>query len=163
MARKRKAKPVVPTTFPLSLGWVVSNAFAPPLFFPLLALVMAIAAGPETSRPDIAAVVAIILGAIVALILAISLRPLLRTLLSDRNVELRANELYVPVVKLFQRRPWTIPLGELERITAPRKSGGSTQIVLQVRGGRNHTFPANVLQDQHAMIGAIQRRIGHGA
>jgi hypothetical protein len=163
MARKRKAKPVAPTTFPLSLGWIVSNAFGPALFLPLLALVMLIVLGPETSVPDIAAVAAIILGAIVAVILGINLPSVLRTLLSDRSIELREHELYVPVVQLFQRRPWTIALGEIELVSSRRRSGGSTKIVLQVRGGRNHSFPAVVVQDYHALLGAIQRRIGRGA
>jgi hypothetical protein len=158
--RERKARPIAPTAFPLSLGWVVSDAFAPRLFIPMIGLVMLIALGPETPRPDIAAVAAIVLGAILAVIVAINLPGYLRTLTSDRCIELREHELHVPVVTLFQRRPWDIPLSELDSISAPRKSGGSTKLVLALRGGRRHTFSASVVQDRHALISAIERRIG---
>lgn len=159
--RERKAEPVAPTSFPLSLGWVVSNAVAPPLLFPLFALTLLVSLGPATSMPTLAIGAAIVLGAIIAVIVAINLPGFYRTVVSDRSIELREHELHVPVVTLFQRRPWVIPLGELLSISDTRKSGGSTKLVLALRDGRTHTFSASVVQDRYALISAIERRIGN--
>lgn len=159
--RKRKAEPAEPRSFPLALGWVVSGALVPRLLLPLFALAALIALGPETSRPDLAAVAAIALGASLALVIAINVPSYLRTLRSDRNIELRADELHIPVLKLFQLRPWDIKLADLQAIMITRKSGSSSKLELVLRDGRIHRFGAEVVQDRYALISAVERRIGN--
>ncbi|MEO8707368.1 MAG: hypothetical protein ABI867_45490 [Kofleriaceae bacterium] len=130
------------------------------MLLPMFALVLLIALGPQTSQPDAALIAAIVVGAMLTLILAVNLPGFLRTLRSDRCIVLGVDALHVPVLKLFQRRPWIIPFSELMSITAPRKSGGSTQLVLALRSGKLYTFSASVVQDRHALITAVDRRIG---
>ncbi|CAN5698540.1 hypothetical protein BH11MYX3_BH11MYX3_07320 [soil metagenome] len=160
MAKARKVKVAAPTSFPLSLGWVVSLALGGWMLLPMFSLILLIAIGPQTSQPEAALIAAIVVGAMLALIIALNLPGFVRTLRSDRCVVLGDHALHVPVIKLFQRRPWTIPFTELMSITAPRKSGGSTQIVLALRSGRLYAFSASVIQDRHALLSAVDRRIG---
>ncbi len=159
MARKKNQKVAAATSFPLSLGWVVSLAFSGWMLLLMFSLVFLIALAYESSEPQ-AVVAAIVVGSVLALILAINLPGMLRTLRSDRCVVLGDTALHVPVLQLFQRRPWIIPFSELMSITSSRKSGGSTQIVLALRSGKVHTFSASLIQDRYALIKAVDRRIG---
>ena len=136
------------------IGAAIGCAASGPFYALCLLLVLLIAA-------IVAAVAALVISAVVAVILAINLRPFYRTLVSDRTIELRDHVLHVPVVTLFQRRPWDIPLSELVSISAPRKSGGSTKLLLALRDGRTHVFSASVVEDRYALISAIERRIGN--
>jgi hypothetical protein len=149
---KGKAKHAAPepSSFDLSLGWVAAETLVVPGTTLLLLLVVI---AKFSDAASLAAQVGIL-----AAFVAIRGPLLVYTLLRDRRIDIRNDALHIPIVHVFQFRPWTIPLADLVSVSETRKSGGSAKIVIAMRGGSVKRFGASVLRDRHRAIKALDRR-----
>jgi hypothetical protein len=146
---KTKVKHADTGAFSLSLGWVaVESLLGPGAMLVILFIALDRFADASSATAQIA-----IVGAFVAIRLPL----LVYTLARDRRIVLGKDELRIPVVSVFQLRPWRISLDDLVGIEEQRKSGGSGKVVLTLRGGRTRKFPVNVLRDRGSVIKTIER------
>jgi hypothetical protein len=149
-SKKQPAQPAA-SSFALSPGWLAAETFlVPGATLLLVFVVLAKYADAGSASLQIGVV-----GAFVAIRLPL----LVWTLARDPRIVIGTDALRVPIVGVFQFRAWTIPFDELASVSASRKSGGSSRIVLGLRGGRTRTFAASVVRDREQLIKALERRI----
>lgn len=96
---------------------------------------------------------------LIAAVVAVRLPLLVYTLAKDRRIVLGKDELHIPIVGVFQFRPWNIPFEDIVSIEEQRKAGGSSKVVIQLRNARPRRFAASVLSGERGnVIKAIERR-----
>jgi hypothetical protein len=169
MSKRRRGKqeagkhqPAGPISFPLSLGWVVSRTVIIPPLILVMPVVLLGALAQSISSPAVFGAAVVAFGAIAGLMIAVRVPLVLYTLLFDRYVVLGKEELHVPILGLFQFRPWNIPIRDIVTMVDKREPGSSTKLVLAIKGGRTLSFYADLIKDRTAVVRAVERRIRQG-
>jgi hypothetical protein len=95
---------------------------------------------------------------IVAVFVAIRLPLLVYTLARDPRITIGKERMHVPIVSVFQVKPWNLDLDEVASIEERKPTGGAAKLVILRRGGRPLKFASSIVKDRPGLMKAIERR-----